>query len=489
MTTTTSPVTRPRTAVVAGPESLLRALGHQLESRVLPGKPVIVRLDGDQKAYRFDLSIVSEAFIRETALRIPSGQSHGNLGPWQYLGPLPKLLDTCLRCVDVTHRTPKATLPIIACRAWPYLAALIDSLEAETDATDGRVQPPATDAMRFEKYVRATEGSLSTAQQMARAVTARATKLGHGDKRPTVLQLRNTPAGVQVEWLDRLQEVTHSEFLAEFLESAADGVVGFSRTGSSLERDAMQHLESASPLLASAVSQSLQSGKPVTTLVGTYGARQELPMSVWVFVQSNYEDTGIGRVFLSAHRNHDEFILEGLRGDRYYFPPCLLGARLSFSGFDSPRVYEPLVIQPSGGYRWNHPYSGCLHGDAFAATGSPICDPAMGTASDQAKRLFPGLASRVSHTQSRDICLEGVWLHLETVRTTFHSTISPIFRPDVLGLVNSLHDIAKTGLTRAHERNVESTPRSEMTTESMYCPLNGHRVTGNLARRTFPYWG
>jgi hypothetical protein len=492
MTTHPSTAAPRRKHAAANSELLLTGLAEQLASHVLPDKPIIVRLDSRQKTYRSDVSSW-QAAIEFRLLR-----GHEELAPSQYLGPLPKLLDRCLKGVDGFRQLGRATLPIIACHAWRYLAVLKEQMCGKTIPNSRRPTYGPRNAGQFGSYLRhvlqAAQSSWSVAQKMARAVMERAARLGQDKYRPTMLQLRYTPEGVQAEWLDRNHVARHTESLLEFLRCVSAGLLddwdldGYTLADNNIERDAMQQLESTSPLLAAMVSQVLRSGGRVGTLVDSYTARPGVLMSAWAHVEGDWENTGVGKICISAHRAHDEFILQGPQGDKYYFPPCLLAARLAFTGVENPRVYRPLVLQPAGGYRWIHPYSGSLHRDELdPAALTPSRDPAMGTASDQAKRLFPGLATRLPRAQSRDICLAGQEVHVHTIAARFQSSVSPLFRPDMLGLCTDLHEIARAGLTRAHEGNIESTPRTVMTGEGMFYPLRGRSVNGSLAQRIFPY--
>jgi hypothetical protein len=218
-----------------------------------------------------------------------------------------------------------------------------------------------------------------------------------------------------------------------------------------------------------------------------------LPAEVYLYLDAVTRGRRYPRASLVARRAHEEFLLENAEKTLFYFPPIQLVARIDFTAASPPwHVARPMVRMPRSHPAWRHPYTGNLRVDPFSraellgACGREAIVPA----SREARRLFPDLVRKTSRrdAQEKDLCLYG---QERAVGQLIDRTCGRSWRRrevDVLTLVQGLWDLARVGLTRAHQVNGHM-PRSTLGCGSMLYPLPSRDALANtrLARRVFPY--
>ena len=114
-------------------------------------------------------------------------------------------------------------------------------------------------------------------------------------------------------------------------------------------------------------------------------------------------------------------------------------------------------------------------------------DPAFYKPSSQAIRLFSRLGNRSDTPYIGDLCLSGQDTAVMSLRTRFNAAISGNGGDKLINIITAIHDIARIGLTRAHEQNT-ATPRARLSSDAMPFPLKEATVSGILAKRIFPYY-
>ncbi len=192
---------------------------------------------------------------------------------------------------------------------------------------------------------------------------------------------------------------------------------------------------------------------------------------------------------LVVRRAHAEFVLGNASGERFYFPPAQLCARIRINARDEWEPCLPTVRQSKGGLPWIHPYTGEMLGNPL---GSMVeCVPAPASLdlpiSPEARRFLPGVLPGLPYPAEKDLCLNG---QVETIRQ-LKARIDAAHRagrePDVLGSICVLLDLVRVGLTRAHEYNT-GTPRARLDTTQMLYPIPyGVELSGPLSQRVFPF--
>ena len=308
-----------------------------------------------------------------------------------------------------------------------------------------------------------------------------------------LLRLHSEAGTIVVDWITADGKSVRHETLHDLLEAVVGPLIADltrhigrgDRTPHELQQRGIDILTNVCPGLAEAV----QLATGLSTCVGlrlcTVPLRAGIPLDVWMYVGPHPGWPGHACT-LSLHRAHHEFILGAIDGQRYYFPPCLLIARLAFSE-GRPIITRPTVRQPAGGFLWRHPYTGDLGGDPFEGAELLHAEAdAMYEPSKQAIRLFPQLKARTSTACEGNMCLDGQTVTMKTVQNRFLET--PAGQGDVLADLTALHDIVRLGLTRGHQNNTAG-PRAKLGPVSMPYPIQGRKVTGALARRVFAYAG
>lgn len=314
----------------------------------------------------------------------------------------------------------------------------------------------------------------------------------HG-KNIITLRLRRQAEAVAVEWVGDDGATAHREGLDSFYDRVLAPVIGQvidkARRRAPGERrkleEGMETLRGVCPIAAAAVERASRDRKKVGTRLFRAFVRRNMPLDVWLNVNPGLSES---RCMLSVYRAHRDFILGASEGGEFYFPPCLLTARLSF-GSGAVRLMPPKVRQPRGGHAWCHPYTGVVGHDPVGGAiliEEPHEGDVMYEPSPEALRLFPGLCSRTAKAGETDLCLAGQQQRMQKLQRDLKSNIAARKEIDVLRIVTEVHDIVRLGLTRGHQNNLDR-PRVPLTQESMPHRIRGRVTTGLLARRTFPF--
>ena len=313
---------------------------------------------------------------------------------------------------------------------------------------------------------------------------------------PQCVRFRAEGGGVVVEWM-MANEVRRREPAADFADSLLrqfgseflEGVASSASRKQRCERNIDPQMQALAPGMANAVRMARGGQRPVGVHVCTARTpRGNVPLDVWIYlVPANGPRTQCAAV-LTVYRAHREFILESAERQLFYFPPCLLAARISCES-KGPRLLSPAIRQPAGGYAWRHPYSGDLGSVLFSNAlllqqeQIPMYEP-----SDAARAMFPGLQIPTTTPLENTLCLTGQEYEIMRVQQGLRESLGAGTEPDVLGAVTALHDLLRLGLTRAHERNM-ATPRAHLQAEQMLYPIavGLNALPGTLAERVFPF--
>jgi len=247
-------------------------------------------------------------------------------------------------------------------------------------------------------------------------------------------------------------------------------------------------------LLPARVNALLNAGRQVGERAGMWlcSARVNgMPASFYLFASAEpMNRTPALFLTLEARRAHEDFVLESDEGNRYYFPPCQIVARIRFDATAAKWFPErPTIRQPAGALWWNHPYTGPLGNalsPAFRMIGPEGAEPMLEPSID-VRAIVPNMPPAVSKPVERDICLNGQETALADLQNSVPRTPETDGVPDILQLVRGIWSIARNGLTRAHQDNT-NTPREHMTILQMPYPLPSWFVPGrNLRDRVFTY--
>lgn len=253
---------------------------------------------------------------------------------------------------------------------------------------------------------------------------------------------------------------------------------------------AREMLGNISRTLAKAMDIASFTGRSVMLRAAVGKVNHGVPISIWIAIDDSTTRAESGYYCtLLVHRAHREFILGASTGSLLYFPPCQLVSAVQFNDGD-PTLAFPKVRQPAGafGHTWLHPYTGKLNRKPTPQpVGASVEDPAFYKPSPQAIRLFSRLGNRSDTPYIGDLCLSGQDTAVMSLRARFNAAISGNGGDKLINIITAIHDIARIGLTRAHEQNT-ATPRARLSSEAMPFPLKEATVTGILARRIFPYY-
>jgi hypothetical protein len=324
-----------------------------------------------------------------------------------------------------------------------------------------------------------------------------------------------TDSTICVEWLTDDGKVVKKELFRDFIYSIMGSIskklsvyINHLKTAqTSHNKIGETVLREVSPKLFDTVHHACQEKRYVGIHLHTSKDRRGIPLDVWLYLNPTLQALkssmgnftlslhwlhhdfilgAMGNCTLSVHRPHRDFILGAKDGSRYYFPPCLLTARVTYS-YNRYQVLAPTVRQPCGGYNWNHPYTGPLGNDPFfCATLNGNERDVMYEPSDEALKLFPELANRTYQARENNLCLPDQSRETTKLQSHLHKENAGLHTLDVLGVITALHQLARVGLTRGHQNNT-SGPRSHLAPDSMPYPLRGRQVYGRLAKRVFVY--
>ena len=189
---------------------------------------------------------------------------------------------------------------------------------------------------------------------------------------------------------------------------------------------------------------------------------------------------------ISVNRAHSEFVLESSDGSLFYFPPCLIAARVFFAG-RRMCLQPPIIRQPVGGYDWIHPYVGDLSSRGQFARARLIGKEELGRRpSNEALGYFQGLSRPLCQMCENDICLDGQYAEVALLGKQLGRELTRNDSADLLGIISAIHDIGRRGITLSHQNN-HQTPRTGLCAGSMPYPLKRVKRGGQLDRRTFRF--
>jgi hypothetical protein len=397
----------------------------------------------------------------------------------------------------------EALLPYLTLAACRWAARLARQMRAELTCS---VAPDGADAGLKAEYAaclgeasQAAEVTKKIMEALVRSVKSPLRWLGKADP-PAMLQLQRKEGTVHAKWLTRAGKTLGEETLPELASRMSrDGQVA-----ALLEEAGQQHvrqgesrdrgdgrLRSVCPELAEAVGRAREGDHYVGYRMCSHKLRG-LPVEVDLFVGPGPPPLRSVSATLVARRAHEEFVLQNVRGQHFYFPPVQLTATIEFLPNDPPwHVPVPVVRMPAGQPVWMHPYTGGLHPDRFAQAElvGPASEDAMVGISAEARRLLPKLGeNRTDAPGTACMCLGGQESETAALAKQVHQAEKSGREPDLLTLISGLWNVIRVGLTRAHQDNTNS-PVAELGTAQMpyYLPSVAALTGTKLAGRVFPY--
>ncbi len=481
------------------------SITRELTERALRNQPVAVVLDGNLPLYRLaDHATTSASPEIVLSELVPEPTPR-----WSRIGDLLSVFSRPVEefaAVCDIQRWGPPTLPFATARACGAASELLKGLGSEhADLIDIEKWPPTFEAIFSRCLADQAEATQLPKTFGRRILEALWTRVAQTDVRPYMVCLHKKRASVFVEWRAADGRVILGEKLQEFVESIVhvaaqelvDSIVRLRVARPDHEKVGMTILSALSPTVAEAVSHACRADPCTGLRLCTAPSRHGSPMDIWLFCDPHHAEGNVGACTLSVHRQHQEFVLrsapsdESPEGGFFYFPPILLVARVVFSTPAVPRAELPMVRQPTNGYVWTHPYTEALtKSDPFndAVIRGSRGDPAMAKPSKTALRTFPELSERVSEARERDLCLAG---QTETLNALYKALRTDLacgvdLQTIWVDYVSSIHDIARLGLTHAHQNN-KATPRVQLNVEKMPYIVRQSSLMRALAKRLFPY--
>ena len=491
-----------------------------LAQRTSPGRPAIINLLGDPAVFRFE----AFAGLEPQGVTLDALTNHEL--PWRSVGRVNRMFGQLSEELALagSRSGAGALLPFLTALAGDWAARLAEQLGSSGwhghlarghDGTLARRQchpcpsaRPDCWGSRFQSQYDACLRDTQQAQKIAGQVGDSLMECMRlppdgcsGGDCPAMLRLEMDHGDIHVSWLTP----DGRELCREALPRLVDRVCSSTRLVRLLDDAKIarsrqeQHwaagndlLRGACPELAEVLGRAVENNRPVGQRIWT-GKARGLPAEVSLFIDPVTEGGGNPRATLVARRAHEEFVLGNAKGQLFYFPPIQLMARVDFTPTSPPwYVIRPQVRMPQNGPAWRHPYTGSLNADHFSKAelltgGQP---EAMVAVSDDARRLLPSLAQNgyPNCAGVSDLCLHGQDLRVKKlVETTCR--IGP-FRHELhlSALVEGLWEIARVGLTRAHQNNAHM-PRLSLTCGNMCYEISGRAALEDtsLTNRVFPY--
>jgi hypothetical protein len=480
--------------------SFTQSLVAEIRNRQRDGFDIVVVLDPDLTFYRPKAETMWPTDVKLTpAILATNGDRYGAA-----VMPFQRMLFAATEQMPEVRKARQwanAGLPIAVLQACGPAQRLLEQLgknDPVVIASRGKLTPVAWLARQCQRDAVRT-GALPTRCSRALVRIIRQRRGGANPARvPTMFSIQARGPQWEVVWMDDGPEVLWREpfdaFASPLTRHVARKFAGFitrmESTKRRVEDSAWQALRGVSPMLADAAKFACDRDKPVACRLAAATVRHT-PAEVWAFLRPACDlPAEVATCAISVHRRHQEFVLEGPppAGDLFYFPPTLLVARLIFA-VNGTRLHYPLIRQPAGGSVWTHPYTGDLQPAALAEAlyvggheefaGSLLPTP-------QVQEAMPYLAYRTVEPMERDICLRGQDEAVANLCQRFGNEFARDAYGDVLGCVQGVWDLAKVGLTRAHQHNTQG-PRKKMARGSMPNLIGRALLTDALARRVFPY--
>jgi len=476
-------------------------LASLLAQRTSPGRPAIINLVGSPAVFR--LEALAGLIPRSITLNALTNHEL----PWRSVGRVTRLfgqLSEELALAGGGHGWAGTLLPFLTAMAGDWAARLTEQMGCSSTLS----APSDTFGPRFQSQYNACLKETQRTQRIVRQVgdsllqCMRCPPDGCSQSDlAAMLRLETNGGVVEVSWLAPEGGELCREPLDRLVERicSSSGLLRLLDEAKSVQARQEEHwaagneqLQATCPELAEAVEHAAETNRSVGHWVASTKVRG-LPADVYLFIDPVTEGGRTPRVTLSAQRAHEEFILGNARGSLFYFPPIQLVARIDFTAVSPPWcVVRPRVRMPRNGPPWRHPYTGSLSVDPFfrAELLSAGEREAMVPASEQARRLLPSLAQNgfPEHAGVGDLCLRGQDVRMRRLveRTV---RIGPFRRElNLSALVEGLWEIARIGLTSAHQNNTHM-PRLSLTSGNMCHPISSRAALKDtpLRRRVFPY--
>ena len=474
---------------------LAATLHSLLEARVARGRLALRLEEEDPQVFRW----------APPAAAPPQApvQAAYTLAPPQFqpIGRLSRLLDGLNQSISLQGGGVQGgpLLTLLAGQAGMYaqcLQAQMQNREQPVSGSAGRANGLSEGFASFQRDMRQT-------RQQAEALLQRVVQ-GMRVPPPSVkprhvkvLELAAGPNGVEAAWLTGDGKPLAKELSADWLLRAAAGdETAFATQRLQVAALMLRHrhtgdtaLKRLFPDLSEAVEAARANKKCVGRRVYS-GQWQGLPVDLSVYVDPNLNGSGEISAQLVARRAHEEFVLENMRGELYYFPPIQLVARVEFVLSGRPwRLGYPEVRMPPKTWRWMHPYTGALGQDRFATAlliGPPEPEAMLEPSAD-ARRLFPQLTASTAPAMCNNLCLNGQQVRISEVEQLLLACQRENRRPDLLSAVRQVWDLTRLGLTRGHQENVGA-PRAELGSATMLYPVPRASLRGtSLLGRIYPY--
>jgi len=472
-----------------------------LGERVVPSRPAIITLLGEPMLFR--LMTASGVDSGEVTF---DGLVNHEL-PWRSVGRVARLLGRVSEAgaqAGSVHGWGKVLLPFLAAMAGDWATRLAEqmgtrsALRFRQERLDGRFYA------QYDACLRDAERARSLGARITRQLIDHLKRPPFGYRRrevPALMRLESIDGRIHPVWLSAEGRELHGETLRELAERACSAPCIHALLDEARRVNARQQeywasgraqLRAAGASLADAVDYALGTNRCVGLWIASTRFRG-LPAEAYLYVDPTTAGPRYARVSLVARRAHEEFVLGNLKGQLFYFPPIQLVGRIDFTGASPPwNVPRPYVRMPRHNPAWRHPYTGTLKRDWFAqaqmlTTGAA---DAMAPISGDARALLPSLARDAFPNQggTSDLCLSTQDLRIARLVETTCGAQRRHPERDLLRLVQGLWDIARIGLTRAHEVNSHM-PRISLARGSMSHELpNPFVLRGTrLAGRFFPY--
>ena len=447
-------------------------------------------------------------FMENRGLGIFIWSGRGEAPVWPPVGgdssrdPPPVALLSTLQCVlkssvrQVLGERPiglrdQATLPFILLSACPPLRDLLMDERGGVCPIDVDPAPEewrATAAHCLDAASRRDRIEADCLDHIMRAVIQRREALGN----PALTRFEGRGDGIWMCWSSGDGRILHEERLQAFVNSISgsltEHVLRFAQEPGlrELMDRGVSILRRVSPPLAEMVEDVWAHGLTTGRRLAVTAARQGIPLHIWLYLTMRYPTVGAPACILSADRAHGDFVLEAEDGSLFYFPPCVLSARLVFDGkkflVESPRIREP-----ANGYPWRHPYTGDLGADAFAAARvTKNEEEAMVRPSEWALKTFPLLGSRTPQAGENDMCLSDQDQAVRAIAVRLDEELAAGAPSGLTHAVTALHNLAKIGLTTAHQDNT-ARPRVPLSAEGMLYPVPRCVLPDSRGARVFRY--
>ena len=314
------------------------------------------------------------------------------------------------------------------------------------------------------------------------ASQARLLKLQFDNGQPCVIWMTETGTTVSRESLSELVDRVARTYVQGFLDRSSSWSARLESCRSYIE----QSLQEACPRLAQSILEASRGRKLGIWLFS--GLAQGSPAEGMLYLDSPRADFQ-GQATVACNRAHAEFILQNADRSYFWFPPCMLSARIHFGqAIPLPLLCRPEVRIPRGSPPMVHPYAGDMLPDTFASfdiLNPRDYTPAMIPVSSDLSKLAIPLRASTAYPVMRDLCIPAQDARIRTILIEAKYE-SREMQPYCL--VEGIWRLAVQGLTRAHEDN-QNLPRARLDSSSMYYPVgNPQGIAGTaMEARVFRY--